>query len=268
MTGITPGDRPVLSLLHGWGLNARVFDPLLPHLRERFRVEAVDLPGHGRTPWSEPGFEDQVDTLADALPDGWLLGWSMGGLYALELAERHPGRFPGLLLVASNPCFVQRPGWSCAVAPAVFDAFADGLIADWQGTIRRFIGLQLQGDRGQRHLIRQVSDALRQGGAPDPRALRAGLDLLKQRDARAQLARLARRGRLHVLLGGLDRLVPPCLAEELPRIAPSIGVECWPRSAHAPFLSATDAFAAWIRRSVEPAPPGQDGGAQVLQPLR
>ena len=251
-----------LNLLHGWGLNARVFDPLLPKLEGWIRAQAVDLPGHGAAAWHDEDFDRQVVRLAGQIEDGWLLGWSMGGLYALELVTRYPERFPGLLLVASNPCFVQRADWSCAVEPRLFEEFAAGLVDDWQGTIRRFIGLQLQGDRAQRPLIRQVSEALQQGGAPRPEALRSGLELLKQHDAREHLVALARSGQpIRALYGGLDRLAPPCLARELPGLAPSIGVECWPRCAHAPFLSATDAFADWIRQSVETAPTRQVGGS-------
>jgi pimeloyl-[acyl-carrier protein] methyl ester esterase len=261
--------RPTLILLHGWGLNARVFDPLLDAVGGEFALYPVDLPGHGKSRWRGEAFDRQVERLAAGLPAGHLLGWSMGGLYAIELAHRFPGHFGRVLLVASNPCFVQRADWSCAVAPRLFDEFAEGLVHDWQGGIRRFIGLQLQGDRGQRALIRQVTRALEAGGAPQAEALYAGLELLKTRDARQRLAELAHSGNPpKLLLGGLDRLVPPCLAEELPAIAPSIDVECWPRSAHAPFLSATDAFAAWIRRSVESAPTGQVGGQKILQSLR
>lgn len=248
-------NAPRINLLHGWGMNARVFDVLLPRLAGRFEIRRPELPGHGRSPWRDEPFEEQIERLAGELCDGWLMGWSMGGLYAMELAARHPGRFPGLLLVASNPCFVQRPGWRCAVEAERFDDFAGALMTDWQAGIRRFIGLQLQGDRRQRSLIRQVGEALREGGSPHPRALEQGLELLKQRDARGRLPALARKGvALRSLFGGLDRLVPPCLARELPGIEPSIDVECWPRSAHAPFLSAADAFADWICQSVEPAP--------------
>jgi len=265
------GDSGVrrLLMLHGWGLNRRVFDGLAEVLPQGVEALAFDLPGHGQSPWRGESFEVQIQCLQRALPDGDLLGWSMGGLYAIELARRHPQRFPRLLLVASNPCFVQRPDWPCAVDAGLFDAFAGELVSDWQATIRRFIGLQLQGDRGQRTLIRQVTTALREGGAPQPEALQAGLELLKRHDARAALSCLPEQGvQVRVLLGGLDRLVPPVLAGELPRLAAPIGVECWPRSAHAPFLSDPDAFAAWIRQSAQPAASGQGGGAQVLQSLR
>src|SRR2546430_11456934 len=38
-------------LLHGWGLNLRVWDELAGALARRFRVIAIDLPGHGKSDW-------------------------------------------------------------------------------------------------------------------------------------------------------------------------------------------------------------------------
>ena len=40
-----------LVLLHGWGMNLRVWDELARTLARRFRVIAIDLPGHGRSDW-------------------------------------------------------------------------------------------------------------------------------------------------------------------------------------------------------------------------
>lgn len=45
------GSGPAVVLLHGWGLNVRVWDGLAAALSDRFRVIAVDLPGHGRSTW-------------------------------------------------------------------------------------------------------------------------------------------------------------------------------------------------------------------------
>ncbi len=59
------------------------------------------------------------------LPPGRLMGWSLGGLYAIELALRHPEKFSELILVASNPCFVTRSDWNCAIDAAVLDTFAE-----------------------------------------------------------------------------------------------------------------------------------------------
>ena len=52
---------------------------------------SVDLPGHGRSSWAAPyTFADQAVAIAEVVPDDRdlvLLGHSMGGVVALELAD-------------------------------------------------------------------------------------------------------------------------------------------------------------------------------------
>ena len=38
-----------LVLLHGWGLNAQVWDCITPELSSQFTLHLVDLPGYGRS---------------------------------------------------------------------------------------------------------------------------------------------------------------------------------------------------------------------------
>ena len=38
-----------LVLLHGWGLNAKVWDCITPQLASHFTLHLVDLPGYGRS---------------------------------------------------------------------------------------------------------------------------------------------------------------------------------------------------------------------------
>ena len=86
------GSGPALVLLHGWGLNLRIWDGLAAALCDRFRIIAVDLPGHGRSTWlperSSLGEQaEQVrDTVAGIADEYSLLGWSLGGQIALWLA--------------------------------------------------------------------------------------------------------------------------------------------------------------------------------------
>ena len=60
----TVGAGPPLVLLHGWGLHAGFFSPLLPALARRYRVHAVDLPGHGRSARIVPC---TLDAMVDAV---------------------------------------------------------------------------------------------------------------------------------------------------------------------------------------------------------
>jgi len=249
-----PGVVPVLSLLHGWGMNRSIFDPFCEFVGDEFATICSELDGHGQASYRGLGFDAQVDALASRLPPSTLVGWSMGGLYAIELARRYPQKFPRLVLVASNPCFVQRDDWPHAVAREVFEDFSRGLIADWRATMRRFIGLQLKGASDARQLIRRVSGLLEQGGAPHPGALQDGLRLLLTHDARAKLAALEQP--VMLVLGERDALVPSSIAEQIGAFAPAVRVECVTRSAHAPFITHSRLFTDLLRGFTQPSKAG------------
>ena len=237
-----------LTLLHGWGMPARIFDPLLASLSGRLRTNTPPLPGYRASRWPAGlGFEREIETMARDLPAGALLGWSLGGIYALELCRRHPDRFSSLILVACNPCFVIRDDWPCAIAARVLDEFGREIRANWPRTLRRFLALQLQGESAQRELARELWRLVTENGQPDVAALEFGLELLKTRDVRPTLAALEQPTML--LLGERDRLVPIELRRQIAEIAPTIRVESIAGAAHAPFLSHPEAVAAYIELS-------------------
>jgi pimeloyl-ACP methyl ester carboxylesterase len=84
---------PLLVLLHGLGGTAEVFAGVEQVLADTWPGGwlAVDLPGHGRSEWDPPyTFARHAEAVRDLLPhdrDVILLGHSMGGVVALELAE-------------------------------------------------------------------------------------------------------------------------------------------------------------------------------------
>ncbi len=252
------GQGPALVLLHGWGMNGGIFNPLLDYLNDDFEVLCVDLPGHGKSALAHTDFDHQVEQLARILPDSILLGWSMGGLYATALAQCYPEKFSRIVLVASNPCFVQQDDWRSAVPQQVFDEFSSSLSGDWKATIKRFIGLQLHGAEQARHLIRHVTALLVEGGAPQPEALSNGLELLLNHDARDALKNLVQP--VMMVLGRRDTLVPISLLQQIHRVNPSIRVECFPHSAHVPFVSHPQQFADLLREFTQSSTSGQNSG--------
>ncbi|MBC8209818.1 MAG: pimeloyl-ACP methyl ester esterase BioH [Gammaproteobacteria bacterium] len=241
-----------VTLIHGWGMNSAVFEPLVPLLASQYEVIRVDLPGYGQSGWvKDADFDAQVEALAQVLPDSAVLGWSMGGLYALRLSTLYPERFKKLMLLSCNPCFVQRKNWLTAVEAAVFSEFSKQLEGDFRATIRRFLGLQVRGSAQARQLIRKIAELLMQGGVPSSEAMKFGLELLLRHDAREELA--AQEVPVLAILGQHDTLVPVTLAPQLHRVNPSIRVECLAHAAHAPFLSHTDKVADLISEFIKPA---------------
>lgn len=106
------GEGPPLVLLHGFTGSGAEWDELVPRLVGLREVLAVDLIGHGRSPApADPAAYTMERCVADllALLDGLgvaqtdLLGYSMGGRVALQLAAAAPERVGRLILESASP---------------------------------------------------------------------------------------------------------------------------------------------------------------------
>lgn len=231
------GSGPELVLLHGWGLHGGLWCPVVEALARNFCVHRVDLPGHGYSPRQGALTLDSVTAALDkAFPRPVIVvGWSLGGLFALQWAHQRPDKVEKLVLVASSPCFRQREAWPCAMADDVLAKFADNLRQDYRATLQRFLALQTMGDADARAMLREMQAQLFAHGEPDPAALDDGLILLRDIDWRPLVAGLQQPGLL--LYGVRDRLVPPEVAQWLAQQWPAARLELFDDSAHAPHWS-------------------------------
>lgn len=232
------GTGPEIVLVHGWGMHGGIWGELPARLAQSFSVTVVDLPGHGRsrTPSAMATLAGLTDALAAIVPPAavWL-GWSLGGLVAMDAALRHPRRVTQLILIASTPRFVAAPDWPHAMTEPVFAEFAGGVMHDYRGGLERFLSLQCRGDEGGRDLLRRLRAELFAHGEPDPAALTAGLAILERTDLRPRLGEI--RTPTLVVHGSHDRLALPAAGEYLAaRIAGARSITV-KGAGHAPFLS-------------------------------
>src|SRR5574340_859601 len=199
--------KPVLVLLHGWGMNGRVFDTLAARLADAFEVRAPHLPGHGgRDALAVNTLHAWADNLARQLPDGaTLLGWSLGGQVAMRAALDHPRKIRRLILLASTPRFVTTDDWPRGMAAADLQAFGAALLADPETTL----------------LAAPVASAA---------ALAGGLAILRDTDLRAELPQLAQP--TLVLHGALDALTPAAAGAWLADVLPAAQHVEYARAAH------------------------------------
>ena len=130
------GEGPLAVLLHGFPLDHRMWLGVMQGpLRRRRRLCAIDLRGHGQSPWSGDATHsmelfaadvvDVVRALGDEPVD--LCGLSMGGYVALALLAEHPTLIRSLVLTNTRPSAdtdAQRSGRAASIELAARDGRA------------------------------------------------------------------------------------------------------------------------------------------------
>jgi pyruvate dehydrogenase E2 component (dihydrolipoamide acetyltransferase) len=213
-------DGEVILLVHGYGGDRNSWLFLQEPLAARYRVYALDLPGHG-TSAKDVG-DGSIGVLAGAVTGvldavlisgaadrAHLVGHSMGGAVALAVAASAPGRIASLTLIAPS-------GFGPQINAGYLRGFAD---AQTRRELKPVVG-QLFADESL--VTRQVVDDLlaykRLDGVDE--ALHTLLGLLLDGDAQAadSTAALAVVGGalpVSVVWGASDRVIPPDQAERV-----------------------------------------------------
>src|SRR5215208_2216982 len=105
----TGGDGPLLVLIHGITSSSASWESVLPALAERFTVLAPDLLGHGQS--DKPSGDYSLGSHACIVRDlmlalgherGTIVGHSLGGGIAMQVAYQFPELVERLVLVASG----------------------------------------------------------------------------------------------------------------------------------------------------------------------
>jgi len=123
------GSGPPLLLIAGLSANMLDWATLLPTLAERFHVVAFDNRGAGRSsappgPYTTRLLADDAAALLDHLgiERAHVVGASMGGMMAQELALAHPERVDRLILYATY----ARP------RPLIHDPWFNSVVETWE----------------------------------------------------------------------------------------------------------------------------------------
>lgn len=182
-------------LLSGWGIDARIWQPLATYWPGDITVSTPDWPGYGdHAPLQEP---DDLDALAfamgDALPEHavWV-GWSLGALLTASLLEHLPTP-RALVLLGMNARFTAAVG-SNATAPAGVTAselatFQRAFERDPEKTWRHFLRWQLAGEPDPRSAYQRLGYLIGLDDFPvDKATLASGLKQLAMLDISSLLA--------------------------------------------------------------------------------
>jgi poly(3-hydroxyoctanoate) depolymerase len=158
------GQGEPLLLINGLGANLEMWQPLVRELAPRHELIGFDLPGTGRSarprwPLRMPQLARLVTELLDELgyekPD--VLGYSLGGIVAQELARRAPERIRRLVLCATTPGLPSVPPdpivttlmltparyWNRQLAELILPIIAGGRTARDPGVLEKGLEMRL-----------------------------------------------------------------------------------------------------------------------------
>lgn len=235
------GDGPALVLLHGWGVNSAIWQPIITPLSEHFTLYVVDLPGFGNSEAIETySLQSICEAILKVVPESavWC-GWSLGGVIATYGAINYPQRVSKLIQVSSSVKFVANEQWS-GVEASVFNNFLQGLEINPQKTLTRFIALQAMGCDSARQDSNTLKRLLADTVPAQQKALIAGLKLLAESDLRASFATISQP--CLSLFGQFDSLVPLQATQDMKALLPHMELQLFEKSSHAPFISERDLF--------------------------
>ncbi|WNK20824.1 alpha/beta fold hydrolase [Halomonas piscis] len=203
-----------LTLLHGWGIDARIWQPLAPHWPEGMRVTAPNWPGYD----DQPALADPADIAATANAmaaslsrDSVWVGWSLGGLLAVAMAEHLPPP-RGIILLGAGARFCALGGVTPDALAEFSRAFERSPAAAW----RHFLRWQSSGEPEPREALKRLTELLGQTPPADTATLAAGLGFLEALDHRDRLAALP--CPVAALAGERDPLLPATGGERLPGV--------------------------------------------------
>lgn len=237
-----------IVLIHGWGLNSGVWQPLLKLFSENehnnYQLITVDLPGFGINstvdikPYTLANICHHIDQIIEQ--PAIYLGWSLGGLVATEMSLKHPKKVLALITVASSPHFVEQQNNWPGIKENVLASFHSQLAQDTAKTINSFLKIQAMGSPQIRQDLKLISKLVMTHVLPSKETLSDSLALLSHCDLRQKLPNIEQP--FLRLYGQNDSLVPKAVIDKINCLAPQSDLHLFDHASHAPFISHLDDF--------------------------
>jgi len=237
--------EPIL-LIAGWGTDLSCWQFQIPEFSAKYRVIAFDNRGAGRTdapdkPYSMRMMADDAVALLDALGIGkaHILGMSMGGSIAQEIAIGYPERIRGLILAAATAAPGECPllmhalaAWTAAMKEGVDPKTMARIQLPYVVTGRFF---------EQPEMVALFVDTMAANPCqPKAYACQRQTEASAGQDTRARLKQIA--APTLVLVGREDIMLPVGQSEELAVLIPGAKLIVLEVGAHGFFIEIAENF--------------------------
>lgn len=231
------GNMPIV-FLHGWAQSKQIWcrqHDIFPD------ALFLNLPGHGGA--EDVPLDAWLDSIAAQLPEQpcLLVGWSLGGMLAMQLAAMFPKRIAALALISTTPRFKVSHDWPHGSSEELFEGFRLAVSSGSPKALNRFFALMLHGEQMSRRDLNAIAkNAVDRDNTTSRSGLVTGLALLEQLDLR-ELATHITQAAL-IMHGECDAVIPVEAGRWLADQCPSKQIELFGNCGHAPFLTQPEQF--------------------------
>ncbi len=206
-----------IALIAGWGMAASVWP-----------VQQLQAQGH------DVHVFDLITAQHAAADFDYLIGWSLGGVIALQRAQQCQAK---VLLLASLPIMVQREDFPGGIDAIAFKNFAEFFQQDQTAALQHFLKLQTLGCAQPRALQKKLSEHLL--------AQPSDLNQLSNADARDAWKILQQQQRLQVVFAQQDALMPADRVQQALKDLPAVPVQ-WIDGGHAQCVQSPEQWMQWL----------------------
>ena len=235
-----PKDGPALVLAHALGLDATMWDTVLPLLPPGLRLIRLDMRGHGGSdtppaPYAMGALVRDAERILDHLgvKNAVFVGLSIGGLIAQGLAVKRLDLVRGLVLSNTAARIGNDTLWHDRIAKVA----AGGMEAITAPTMERWFSRRFRAENRHSPWAARLA-ACRPEGWMGCAAAIAGTDFYTP-TAGLRLP-------VMVIAGGHDGSTPPDLVRETAALIPDADFHLLPGSGHLPPVDAPQQFAALL----------------------
>lgn len=207
-------------------MHSEMWGEFAQQLSEYYQITLIDLPLHETL----KQISDEIVTNLDS-QSFYLMGWSLGGSIALDIAQHYPHRVQGVILLATNPCFVEKENCR-GMSPDIFDAFVRQIEKNPTATLQRFLVLQMQ---NLPICLKEVRRRFALKNLPNQLNLETSLQLLKKHNFCESLKSLT--CPIMAILSDDDTLVPVEIGKTMQELQPNLQLTILKNAGHIPFIS-------------------------------
>ena len=199
-----------ILLIHGWGVNSEIWVSLVDQLKKFFKIYIIDLPGMGQSSTISPyTLENLAKEIRVNIPVDKcnILGWSLGGQVAIQLAIKNPQFVKKLILMSTTPCFVERYDWPYGVKKKFFNKFEIDAKNKIDDTLMKFFLIQTKDIVNAKDTMRFLKRNFIQSSYHKTHGMQNALGILKNTDLRKEIKKITKQSL--IIIGDKDRLTCP-----------------------------------------------------------